>query len=447
MKKLLGLFLLLVLLALGAAGIYATMEGTADSPVAATTKASSSAENITVEAVGDVPDGTMEDVRQAVSLFSDDMSKNGAPLRHAVHVYVAATQADYERAIVEQFDQSAEEAKKIANVSGGWTGGRHGLTALNGAAGVMKTASDRQSTTAHELFHQLQYELSDGNDTGEASIFWLEEGTADYIGARIAEQAKGKTLHKWTLDTLDDLRQAESTVKPESLVHCTSDQRMQLMDKSYHSYQMADAMTLCLMEQQKGKEVASILQYFRLLKKNKDGEQAFEQAFGMTHDAFLQHFHTWYASEQKRPIELAFSARKGVTDGLAPSMKAYAKTAAKRVQQAFGTLPRGRYDVVLCGSEQDFAAAIAEHCAVDRSEAAKLADGNLWIENGSTIILNVSELEDARQQEYAMGMLIARMLRIQAAGRPEEHPDAKLDGQIETFLDNYARSLSLRRIQ
>ena len=86
MKKLLGLFLLLVLLALGAAGIYATMEGTADSPVAATTKASSSAENITVEAVGDVPDGTMEDVRQAVSLFSDDMSKNGAPLRHAVHV-------------------------------------------------------------------------------------------------------------------------------------------------------------------------------------------------------------------------------------------------------------------------------------------------------------------------------------------------------------------------
>ncbi|WP_294158171.1 hypothetical protein [uncultured Selenomonas sp.] len=402
---------------------------------------------IDVQAAGDVPAAHMDDIRQAVQLFTEDMTANGAPLHHDVHVYVAATQADYVRVIAEQFDQSADEAQAIAQVSGGWTGGRRGLTALNGAAGVMKTASDRQSTTAHELFHQLQYELSDGNDTGASSIFWLEEGTADYIGARIAEKANGKTLRKWSLDTLDDLRLAESTVKPDSIVHCTMEQRMKLMDKSYHTYQMADAMTLCLMEQQRGKEVASILKYFRMLKENKDGEAAFEQAFGMKHAAFLRHFRAWYEREMKRSIELTFSARAGVSDGLAPSMNQYVKTAAARVRQSFGAVPHGRYDVVLCANEQDFAAAIAEHCAVAPEEAAKLADGNLWIENGSTIVFQVAQLEDARQQEYAMAMLLARLLRIQTAGRPEEHPDAKLDGEIETFLDHYATSLSLRRIR
>ena len=439
MKKLLVLFLAILCVALGAAASYALLE---EEDVPAVTR-----EGIAVEAVGDVPAAHMDDIRQAITLFTDDMKANGATLRHAVHVYVAATQEDYVRVITEQFEESEDEAQAIAAVSGGWTGGRRGLTALNGAAGVMKSASDRKSTAAHELFHQMQYELADGNDTGESSIFWLEEGTADYVGARIAEKAKGKTLHKWSLDTLDDLRMAESTVKPESLVHCTMEQRMQLMEKRYHSYQMADAMVLCLMEHQKGKELASILQYFRALQSDKGGEKAFEQAFGMTHAAFLKRFRAWYQNEMKRPVELTFSARPGVPDSLAPSMKADAKTAAARVQQAFGQLPRGRYDVVLCGSEQDFAAAIAEHCAVMPDEAQKLADGNLWIENGSTIVLQVSELQDARQQEYAMAMLLARMLRIQAAGRPEEHPDAKLDGQIETFLDNYAASLSLRRLR
>ena len=214
-----------------------------------------SPQGIDVHAAGDVAPDMMQDVETAVQLFSDDAARSGAPLLHHVDVYVAATQDDYISVLTNQFEQSAEDAAKIAEVSGGWTGGRKGLTALNGAAGVMDDTSDRKSTTAHELFHQLQFELSDGNDTNEEALFWLEEGAADYVGARIAEQAKGKTLRKWELDTLYDLRMAESTVKPESLAHCNLEQRMALMDKKYHTYQMADAMTICLMQQRKGKEL------------------------------------------------------------------------------------------------------------------------------------------------------------------------------------------------
>jgi len=400
-----------------------------------------SPQGIDVHAAGDVAPDMMQDVKTAVQLFEQDAVRSGAPLIHHVDVYVAATQDDYISVLTNQFEQSAEDAAKIAEVSGGWTGGRKGLTALNGAAGVMDDTSDRKSTTAHELFHQLQFELSDGNDTDEKALFWMEEGAADYVGARIAEQAKGKTLRKWELDTLYDLRMAESTVKPESLAHCTLQQRMALMDKKYHTYQMADAMVICLMQQQKGKELSSLLQYFRLLKDHPDGEEAFEQAFGLSYGSFLKKFRAWYDGELHHPAELMFRARDGVPAGRAEALHEQALAVQPLLKQSFGQEVHGRYDVVVCANPEDYAAAIQEVCAVPQEKAQELAQDSLWVSNAGTIVLHADELTDRRQQQYAMATLMARLLRVQLSGRPEDHADAALDARFETFLKNYARNL------
>lgn len=398
-------------------------------------------QGIDVHAAGDVAPDMMQDVQTAVQIFEQDAARSGAPLIHHVDVYVAATQDDYISVLTNQFEQSAEDAAKIAEVSGGWTGGRKGLTALNGAAGVMDDTSDRKSTTAHELFHQLQFELSDGNDTDEKALFWMEEGAADYVGARIAEQAKGKTLRKWELDTLYDLRMAESTVKPESLAHCTLQQRMALMDKKYHTYQMADAMVICLMQQQKGKELSSLLQYFRLLKDHPDGEEAFEQAFGLSYGSFLKKFRAWYDGELHHPAELMFRARDGVPAGRAEALHDQALAVQPLLKQSFGQEVHGRYDVVVCANPEDYAAAIQEVCAVPKEKAQELAQDSLWVSNAGTIVLHADELTDRRQQQYAMATLMARLLRVQLSGRPEDHADAALDARFETFLKNYARNL------
>lgn len=398
-------------------------------------------QGIDIHAAGDVAPDMMQDVKTAVQLFEQDAARSGAPLIHHVDVYVAATQDDYISVLTNQFEQSAEDAAKIAEVSGGWTGGRKGLTALNGAAGVMDDTSDRKSTTAHELFHQLQFELSDGNDTDEKALFWMEEGAADYVGARIAEQAKGKTLRKWELDTLYDLRMAESTVKPESLAHCTLQQRMALMDKKYHTYQMADAMVICLMQQQKGKELSSLLQYFRLLKDHPDGEEAFEQAFGLSYGSFLKKFRAWYDGELHHPAELMFRARDGVPAGRAEALHEQALAVQPLLKQSFGQEVHGRYDVVVCANPEDYAVAIEETCAVPKEKAQELAQDSLWVSNAGTIVLHADELTDRRQQQYAMATLMARLLRVQLSGRPEDHADAALDARFETFLKNYARHL------
>lgn len=429
MKKAIAALFLMILLGVASAFVYHELT-TPQSP-----------QGIDVHAAGDVAPDMMQDVKTAVQLFEQDAARSGAPLIHHVDVYVAATQDDYISVLTNQFEQSAEDAAKIAEVSGGWTGGRKGLTALNGAAGVMDDTSDRKSTTAHELFHQLQFELSDGNDTDEKALFWMEEGAADYVGARIAEQAKGKTLRKWELDTLYDLRMAESTVKPESLAHCTLQQRMALMDKKYHTYQMADAMVICLMQQQKGKELSSLLQYFRLLKDHPDGEEAFEQAFGLSYGSFLKKFRAWYDGELHHPAELMFRARDGVPAGRAEALHEQALAVQPLLKQSFGQEVHGRYDVVVCANPEDYAAAIQEVCAVPQEKAQELAQDSLWVSNAGTIVLHADELTDRRQQQYAMATLMARLLRVQLSGRPEDHADATLDARFETFLKNYARHL------
>lgn len=429
MKKAIAALFLMILLGVASAFVYHELT-TPQSP-----------QGIDVHAAGDVAPDMMQDVQTAVQIFEQDAARSGAPLIHHVDVYVAATQDDYISVLTNQFEQSAEDAAKIAEVSGGWTGGRKGLTALNGAAGVMDDTSDRKSTTAHELFHQLQFELSDGNDTDEKALFWMEEGAADYVGARIAEQAKGKTLRKWELDTLYDLRMAESTVKPESLAHCTLQQRMALMDKKYHTYQMADAMVICLMQQQKGKELSSLLQYFRLLKDHPDGEEAFEQAFGLSYGSFLKKFRAWYDGELHHPAELMFRARDGVPAGRAEALHEQALAVQPLLKQSFGQEVHGRYDVVVCANPEDYAAAIQEVCAVPQEKAQELAQDSLWVSNAGTIVLHADELTDRRQQQYAMATLMARLLRVQLSGRPEDHADAALDARFETFLKNYARNL------
>lgn len=117
----------------------------------------------------------LADVQKATAAFDGlTQEKLGVTRRHSVRVYVAASDADYRRILREEFALSDEEAGQVAAISGGWSGGSLHVTAVNAKAGVMDGHSDRYATTAHELFHQLQYEMSHGRDTDKTALFWLE---------------------------------------------------------------------------------------------------------------------------------------------------------------------------------------------------------------------------------------------------------------------------------
>jgi hypothetical protein len=130
-----------------------------------------------------------------------------------------------------------------------------------------------------------------------------------------------------------------------------------------------------------------------------------------------------------------------VPAGRAEALHEQALAVQPLLKQSFGQEVHGRYDVVVCANPEDYAAAIQEVCAVPQEKAQELAQDSLWVSNAGTIVLHADELTDRRQQQYAMATLMARLLRVQLSGRPEDHADAALDARFETFLKNYARHL------
>ena len=257
----------------------------------------------------------MRDVRQACEAFNRTIEQTmGVRLQRNVKVFVGGTEGDYQQILQREFGLEPEEARAIADISGGWTGGKKAITAINGKAGVMNSSSDRISTTGHELFHQVKYELSDGNDTDEQALFWLEEGSADYVGADLAARLGGKSMQKWILDVKAELMGASHTISPENLQHNTLEQRKALMGKDLHSYQMSDLMTwYLLVTRAKGHEGEKLAQYFRQLKETKQGEVAFQNTFGLSLEDFLRQFDRWWKEEQTKPAVLHFEAREGVS--------------------------------------------------------------------------------------------------------------------------------------
>ena len=340
---------------------------------------------------------------------------------HSVRVFVAASDADYRRILKEEFSLSDEEAQEVAAISGGWSGGRLHVTAVNAKAGVMDSHSDRYATTAHELFHQLQYELSRGRDTDRDALFWLEEGSADYVGAMMAEKLGGRKLARWQNDVLDDLLGAPHAARPDQLIHLEFAERKAIMAKECHAYGMADMMTALLLarfpEDERGQKLTA---YFTSLGEGETGEDAFAQTFGLTLDDFLQEFAAWWQARKSEPAAIRIEAREGVSGGQSDAYAAEVAAVQSLLQSRLGQTLHGRYTLVLANGKDDLAQAVSSYSDMTLPEARKNVGESRWLENGSTFFLDVAALDSARQQTFSMGVMLTRVMEAQAMGGTEQ---------------------------
>lgn len=364
----------------------------------------------------------LADVQKAAAAFDGlTQEKLGVTRRHSVRVYVAASDADYRRILREEFSLSDEEAGQVAAISGGWSGGSLHVTAVNAKAGVMDGHSDRYATTAHELFHQLQYEMSHGRDTDKTALFWLEEGSADYVGAMMAEKLGARTLARWQQGVLDDLLGAPHPARPDQLIHLEFEERKAIMAKEYHAYAMADMMTVRLLarfpEAQRGQKLAA---YFEALGEGATGEDAFAQTFGLTLDEFLQEFASWWQRQKSQPAAIQIDAREGITEGQADFYAAQASAVQQLLARRFGQTLHGSYTLVLANGKNDLAQAVSDYSDMTPAEAKKTVGESLWLENGSTLFLDTAALDSERQQIFSMGVMLTRVMEAQAMGGTEK---------------------------
>ena len=422
LKRLLLLFFLLIGFCVGA--LY--MTGAADDIRMKLADAMDEGEDTapSVLAEGDVSADAMKEVRTAASEMGSILNREmDAPLPPRIRIYVAGSQETYARVLAEHFSLTAKEADEVAAISGGWSGGKRRVTAINGASGVMKGRSDRIHTTGHELFHQAQYALSEGKDTDEKALFWLEEGTADYMGALLAERMKGRSREKWIADIKVELLSAPKMVRMEDLQHLDFAERKHIMGKDYHAYSLADLMTWYLVRQlPEGTEGTHFVAYFRLLGTGVSGETAFEQVFGMKLDAFLAAFHAWWTAESSAPLAVRVEADESVQPKYAQEIQKQVEFSRRLVEQRLGKRLHGTYALVLAGGKENFVRAISARCDVDEAWARELAGASLWVENGSMILLNAEELTSPQQILFSMGTMMARVFERQYMASDTEEP-------------------------
>ena len=378
---------------------------------------------IAVHAEGEVESKSLEDVERAAASFNSfAQERMGSALHRPVELFVSGEEASYRRVLEREFSLTPEESAQVAAISGGWSGGSTHITAVNASAGVMSTYGDRYNTTGHELFHQLQHELSHGNDVDERALFWLEEGTADYVGAALAEVLGGKPLWKWQLDVKASLLRADTLVKPEALQHCSFEQRKGLMDKSLHSYQVADLMTGYLLERfPQEQRLGLIAKYFRSLADSGDGETAFKETFGMELAAFLQEYHSWWTSFRHQPAVFHYELGENLSSDSAEAIEREINAAQEWLTSSLGSRIRGEYRVFLADDEAEMAKALVSYTELEKSKAHNMAASSLCVENGGVLIVNGAHLKESRQRAFSLGILVMRTYEGQVLGAAKEH--------------------------
>lgn len=369
---------------------------------------------VTVHPLGQTDTEVMQDVKQAGAVFPQLMEeKFQLKLQRDTEIWLAADTGKYENLLTGRLGLEKENAPQKAKYTNGQSSGSKALVAIDGEKKKLGDRSERFSTTGHELFHQMQYELSDGHSGYENSLFWLEEGTADYVGALLCEKMGGRSVEKWYLDAMFTLQNAKVVADISQLQHTTDEDRLKLMTAQAKHYTLADVMTMYLLQRYGGENPEQkIAAYYKGLEKG-EAEPVFAQTFGVELAEFLRDFSGWWQSQLAEPVKFDVVVRSEVFGTAAAQFQQQVKRSRQWLQNIWGNDLHGHYTLVLVGSSEDFADAMQEYCHVSEAEARNTADGSVWAENNSTLFVNLSRVTEQRQAVFVSGTMISRLFMMQ----------------------------------
>ena len=100
----------------------------------------------------------------------------------------------------------------------------------------------------------------------------MSEGSADYVGARIAEKLGVVNLASWKQQRINQLRKSASHASPQEIAYPSASQWTALIENKKSPYEVADLMLLFVLEQT-GKGSEAVADYFRLSGKLMDGNK------------------------------------------------------------------------------------------------------------------------------------------------------------------------------
>lgn len=375
---------------------------------------------IYVEALGNPDAEVMQNVKQVADFFPEFMERRfQVKMERPIDVWVGADRERYEELLRKRMKVSEDTVKEKAQYTSGQSAGTKGLCVINGDRNSLKKNNNRYSTTAHELFHQMQHELSEGKSGYDNSLYWLEEGSADYVGALVSEELGAGSVEKWYLDAKFALQYASKTVTVNQLQHTTEEERLKMLSTESKSYDLSDVMAYYLLQHYgAGQPEQKIGDFYRLLAKEK-AEAAFAKTFGLELENFLQEFSSWWQAECSQPAQFRVLVREGADRAVAEQFLGQLKLAKAWLERNSGNMLKGEYQLIFTANPDDFAAAEMEYGYISEEEARNIAAGSVWAENNSTIFINTPQVADDAQSTFVSCAMLTRLYMMQQLANDE----------------------------
>lgn len=357
----------------------------------------------------------VEMVQKTVDVFNDILRIDIAvTLDRDVRVFVCPTRESYQQVLQRELGQSSAEAERISKVSGGFSRGQSNAVAVSFDLSIGGSAAYRAyKTTAHELFHQLQYQLA-GNNMGK-SFYWLKEGTADLIGAAVAEKVGYQSLDKWKLDQVNILRKAAAHVSPQEILITNLDQWTTLMERKQYPYEMSDLMVFYLMQQTGGAGYRAIADYYRLIGQGTSNDEAFERAFRIASPRMVAGFLVWFVEASAQSASIEIIGMPGAPSEWLDDFNRSADLSRQFFIDHWGRDIRSSMRFVLTDGKQAYAAAMMKEFGITATEAEQRAKNSIWWYAGSTTIYDMSALTTKRQRVYVIANSLVKRFAHETA--------------------------------
>lgn len=353
----------------------------------------------------------LQKVQKAVNSFNELLyAEMKVTLTQDVTVFVCPSPVSYRDTLIRDMHFSAIEAERHAKLTSGISRGRRDAVALKfDPARPEIINAVAYKTTTHELFHQVQDQLS--NDRNSQAMRWLMEGSANYVAYTIAEQVGYQSREKWKLDTLNTIRRTKSHAAPSQMIHISLEAWEGLLENKLYPYEMSDLMVLYLMSQVKGNPYEAIAEYFRLTAQGKNDEDNFYKAFGISLKQFLTGFDDWYAHEMAETAKVDITARGNVPADQLADFEKGVTLSRQYFLQHWATDLRSEVRFIVVPDKIGFADALVQEMGMDRTQAVERAKLGGWNTRGSITIVDLSYYRTGQGRTYgAAENMIARLI-------------------------------------
>ena len=342
----------------------------------------------------------VKNTQQVADAFDTIMTREmKVSLDKDVRIFVTAGRESYSTALQRDLGQPRELADRNAKVTGGMSLASRHVVVLNGDASNVKSLGGVAMLVAHELFHQIQGQLEGDK---KYRMYWMSEGTADYVGALVSDRLGVINLDGWKKLRINLLRKNPNHALPLEITELNLAQWTTLMEQKRAPYEMSDLMVFFLLEQSGGRGTEAITEYFRQCGRLQDGKRALKAAFGIEAADFSARFTPWFTAvmAQKGSMEIESSGL------VSPKWLSGAKNSVSGVSALLGNKwdlqLQSSLRVILVPSANEFTNVLTRELGYAPEVAEKMRQEAWRYSRGIAIVqAAVPQSDEAREQLIA----------------------------------------------